>query len=492
MYNDHNREPEGRVVMKLSDGREIPVEMWKPRFVQKINLVPLAERLKVIEEGGYNTFLMKSNTIFLDMLTDSGVNAMSDNQLAAWMNSDDCYAGSMTFYEFEKAVNDILGYKYVMNVHQGRAAEHLIPKVLAKPGDVIPTNYHFTTTRGHIELLGCTMPEIYKKEAMNTHSKYPFKGEMDPEQLKDLIKKHGAKKIPFVRMEATTNLMGGQPFSMTNFREIREICTKNKIILLLDGSLMSENCYMIREREKGYENKTVAQIVKEMCSIPDLFYMSGRKNTCVRGGCIATNNEELFMKLKPWLPVYEGFFTYGGMSQREVGMMAVGMREMVEPEIAGSTVRLIKYGIDKLDALGIPVVTPPGGLGIHIDAGKFLPHIPHLQYPAAALCAALYIASGIRSMERGTMSVDRDPAGNERESEIELTRLACPRRVYSGNQIDYAIDRLQWLFKNRKLIKGMKFTYEPPVLRFFLGRLAPLEGWPEKLGAQFKKDCGPI
>jgi len=492
MYDNHNPEAEGRPVMKLSDGRELPVEMYKTRVVQKINLVPVMDRLKAIEEGGYNTFLMKSNVIFLDMLTDSGVNAMSDNQLAAWMNSDDCYAGSMTFYEFEKAVQDVLGLKYVMNVHQGRAAEHLIPKVFAKPGDIVPTNFHFTTTRAHIEILGCTMPEIYKDEAMNTASKYPFKGEMDPEKLKDIIKKNGAKKIAFVRMEATTNLMGGQPFSMANMKEIREICTKNKIMMVLDGSLLCENAYMIMEREKGYENKTVAQIVKEMCAIPDLYYMSGRKNTCVRGGCIATNNEEIFLKIKPWLPVYEGFFTYGGMSQREVGMMAVGLREMVDYDLAGATVRQIKFAIDKLVAAGLPVVTPPGGLGIHVDAGKFLPHVPHQEYPAGALCAALYIASGIRSMERGTVSVDRAPDGTERMSELELCRLACPRRVYTQSHLEYAIDRLTWLYKNRKLIKGLKFTYEPPVLRFFLGRLAPIDNWGEKLAAAYKKEMGPL
>jgi tyrosine phenol-lyase len=476
--------------MKLSTGKEIPVEMHKTRMLQKINLAPAHVRLESIREGGYNTFLMKSENIFLDMLTDSGVNAMSDNQFAAFMNADDCYAGSATFYEFEKAVKDILGYKYVMNVHQGRAAEHLIPKVFSKPGDIVPTNYHFTTTRAHIEILGCEMPEIFKDESMNTQSTYPFKGEMDPEKLKALIKKHGAEKIAFVRMEATANLMGGQPFSMKNLREIKEICAKNKIMMVLDGSLMSENAFLITQREKGYENKTVAEVVKEICSVPDLYYMSGRKNTCVRGGCIATNNEEIFMKIKPWLPVYEGFFTYGGMSQREVAMMAIGMREMVHPDVAGSTVGQIKYAIERLVELGVPVVTPPGGLGIHLDAARFLPHLQHKDYPAGALCAALYIASGIRSMERGTVSMDRDPKGNERYSELELTRLAVPRRVYSISHLEYAIDRIHWLHKHRDLIGGLKFTYEPPVLRFFLGKLEPIGDWGAKLSAAVKKDFG--
>jgi tryptophanase len=459
-------------------------------MIQKISLAPVKERLKAIEEGGYNTFLLKTKDIFLDMLTDSGVNAMSDNQFAAFMKVDDAYAGSMTFYEFAKAVEDVLGYKHVMNVHQGRAAEHLLPKVFAKPGDIIPTNYHFTTTRAHIELLGCTIPEIYKDEALNTASTYPFKGEMDPEKLKALIKKHGRENVAYVRMEATTNLLGGQPFSMKNFREIRQICNENKLLLVMDGSLMCENAYLIKQREKGYENKTVAEIVKEMCSIPDIFYMSGRKNTSVRGGCIATNNEELFLKIKPWLPVYEGFFTYGGMSMREIGMMAVGVREMVEPEVAGCSIEQVKYFANRLLETDIPVVTPPGGLACHLDAKKFLPQIPQEQYPAGALTAALYLASGIRGMERGTISMDRDKNGKEVMADLELCRIAVPRRVYSVSHIEYAIDRINWLYKHRNLVKGLKFTYEPPVLRFFLGKLEAIDNWGKDLADAFAKELG--
>ena len=443
-----------------------------------------------MEEGGYNTFLLKTKDIFLDMLTDSGVNAMSDNQFAAFMNADDAYAGSMTFYDFAKAVEDVLGYKHVMNVHQGRAAEHLLPKVFAKPGDVIPTNYHFTTTKAHIELLGCTIPEIYKDEALNTASTYPFKGEMDPQKLNALIKKHGREKIAYVRMEATTNLLGGQPFSMKNFREIRQICNENKLLLVMDGSLMCENAYLIKQREKGYEKKTVPEIVKEMCSIPDIFYMSGRKNTSVRGGCIATNNEELFLKIKPWLPVYEGFFTYGGMSMHEIGMMAVGMREMVEPDVAGCSIEQVKYFANRLLETNIPVVTPPGGLACHLDAKKFLPQIPQAQYPAGALTAALYLASGIRGMERGTISMDRDKDGKEVMADLELCRIAVPRRVYSISHIEYAIDRINWLYKHRNLVKGLKFTYEPPVLRFFLGKLEAIDNWGKDLVDAFAKELG--
>jgi len=477
--------------IKLSSGKEIPIEMHKARMVQKISLPHVEQRLKAIKEAGYNTFQLKTKDVFLDMLTDSGTNAMSDNQFAAMMKVDDAYAGSMTFYEFADAVRDVLGYKYVMNVHQGRAAEHLISKVFAKSGDVVPTNYHFTTTKVHIELTGgAVCLEIYADEALKTESTHPFKGNMDPQKLKDTIRKYSREKIPFVRMEATTNLLGGQPFSMKNLREIKQICSEYGIPLVLDGSLICENAYLIRQREKGYENKTVAEIVKEMCSIADIFYMSGRKNTCVRGGCIATDNEELFEKLKPWLPVYEGFFTYGGMSQREIAAMAVGMREMVNPDLAGCAVEQIKYFVKRLVETGIPVVTPPGGLACHLDSMKFLPHIPQSEYPAGALTAALYIASGIRSMERGTISMERDKDGREVFADLELTRIALPRRVYTVSHVEYAVDRINWLYNHRDLIKGLKFVFEPPVLRFFLGKLEAIDNWGRNLAEAFRREMG--
>jgi tyrosine phenol-lyase len=476
--------------IKLSTGEEIPIEMHKARMVQKIQLVPVDERLRAIEEAGYNTFLLKTKDIFLDMLTDSGVNAMSDNQFAGMMKTDDAYAGSMTFYEFAKAVEDVLGYKYVMNAHQGRAAEHLLAKVFAKPGGVVPTNYHFTTTKAHIELQGMRVLEIYYDDALKTESANQFKGNMDPNKLKNVIKKYGKDKIGFVRMEATTNLIGGQPFSMKNLNEIRQICTENGLLLVIDGSLISENAYFIRQREKGYENKTVGEIVKEMCSKADIYYMSGRKNTCVRGGCIATNNLKLFELIQPWLPVYEGFFTYGGMSMREIGAMSVGMREMVDPDVAGCSVEQIKYFVNKLVKAGIPVVTPPGGLACHLDAMRFLPSIPQSQYPAGALAAALYISSGIRSMERGTISMDRDKEGKEVFADIELTRIALPRRVYTVSHIEYAIDRIRWLYKHRDLVKGLRFVSEPPVLRFFLGKLKALDDWGLNLKEAFKQEIG--
>lgn len=480
------------MVLKLTNGKEIPIEMHKTRVVQKISLTPAEQRLQAIEQAGYNTFQLKTKDIFLDMLTDSGVNAMSQEQWAGWITTDDAYAGSMTFYEFAEAVKDVLGYQYVMNVHQGRAAEHLIAKLWAKPGGVVITNYHFTTTKVHIELTGKSIClELYADEALKTKSIHPFKGNMDIQKLRDAIEKYGTDKIGFIRMEATTNLLGGQPFSMENLRQVREVCNEYGLLLILDGSLISENAYLIWQREKGYENKSVAEITKEICALADLFYMSGRKNTSVRGGFIATNNKKLFDELVPWLPVYEGFYTYGGMSMREIGAMAVGLREMVDPEVAGCAIEQIKYFVNKLDQLGIPVVTPAGGLACHIDARKFLPHIPKEEYIAGALTAALYIASGVRSMERGTISMERAKDGSEVYADLELTRIAIPRRVYTISHIEYAIDRIVWLQKHRDLIKGLEFIEEPPVLRFFIGKLDALDNWGLKLCETFKEEFGP-
>jgi tryptophanase len=378
-----------------------------------------------------------------------------------------------------------------MNVHQGRAAEHLIAKVFGKPGGAVITNYHFTTTKAHIEVTSSSAClELFTDEALKTKSTHPFKGNMDIQRMKDAIKKYGKEKIGYVRMEATTNLLGGQPFSMENLKAVRKVCDQNGLLLVMDGSLISENAYFIWKREKGYENKTIAQIVKEMAGIADLFYLSGRKNTSVRGGFIATNRKELIEQLEPWLPFYEGFYTYGGMSMREIGAMAVGLREMVDPSVAGCAIEQIKYFVEKLDKMGIPVVTPPGGLACHVDARRFVPHIPKEEYIAGGLTAALYIASGVRAMERGTISTDRDRDGKELFADLELTRIALPRRVYTISHIEYIIDRLKWLFEHREMIKGLKFVTEPPVLRFFLGKLDALDNWGRTLCDAFKKDFG--
>jgi tyrosine phenol-lyase len=480
------------MIVRLSNGKEIPMEMHKVRIVQKTTLPPVDARLKAIEEGGYNTFSLRTRDIFLDMLTDSGTNAMSDNQLAAMMVSDDAYAGCESFYKLTAAIKDVLGFDYVLPVHQGRAAEHLLAKVFVKPGDVVPMNYHFTTTRAHFELAGGRVLEIYRDEALTTQSTNPFKGNLDLQKFRDVIKKYGRDKVSFIRMEATTNLLGGQPFSLENLREVKKIASENNIFLVFDGSLISENAYFIKKREKGYENKSIQEIITEMMSVVDIFYLSGRKSSCVRGGFIATNNKKYFEEIKPWLPVYEGFLTYGGMSTKEIEAMAVGLREMTDVNVAGSAAEFVKYFAERLIDNNIPVVTPPGGLACHVDAKLFLPHVVWSQYPAGALSAAVYIVSGVRSMERGTISVDRDPDTKEEiASDLELARLAVPRRVYTMSQIEYVVDRLNWLYKHRDMVKGLKFVEEPPVLRFFFGKLVPLDNWGAKLAETFKKEFGP-
>jgi tryptophanase len=424
------------------------------------------------------------------MLTDSGTNAMSDNQLAAMMVADDAYAGGESYYKLAAAVKDVLKFDYLLPVHQGRAAEHLLAKVFVKPGDVVPMNYHFTTTKVHFELAGGTVLEIFTDEALNTQSKFSFKGNLDLQKFKDVIKKYGAKKVPFIRMEATTNLIGGQPFSIANLKEVKKIASDNNIPLVFDGSLISENAYFIKMREKGYENKSIQEIIWELMSFVDIFYLSGRKSTCVRGGFIATNNKKYFEDFKVWLPVYEGFLTYGGMSSKEIEAMAVGLREMTDLNVAGSAAEFVKYFAERCIENNIPVVTPPGGLACHIDAKRFLPHIPQSQYIAGAMAAAIYLTSGVRSMERGTVSMERDKDGNEVYADLELARLAVPRRVYTMSQIEYVVDRLGWLLKNKNLVGGLKFVEEPPVLRFFFGKMAALDGWGKKLVEAYKKDFG--
>ncbi len=474
----------------LSSGKTIPVEMHKVRVVQKTSLVPVKRRLEAIEAAGYNTFLLRTRDVFLDMLTDSGTNAMSDNQLASMMVSDDAYAGSESFYKLAGAVKDVLGFEYTLPVHQGRAAEHLLAKVFVKSGDVVVMNYHFTTTKAHFELAGATVLEIYTDEALNTEGTGPFRGNLDLRKFAAAIEKYGTSRIPFVRMEATTNLIGGQPFSLRNLRQVKEMAAAHGIPLVFDGSLISENAYFIKRREREYASSSIQEIIREMMSLVDIFYLSARKSTSVRGGMIATNNEQWFRQLRDWLPVYEGFATYGGMSTKEIEAMAVGLREMTDENVAGAAPEMVQYFVGRLLENGVPVVTPPGGLACHVDAKRFLPHVPKEQYQAGSLAAAIYLASGIRSMERGTISMDRDAEGREVYADLELARLAVPRRVYTMSQVEYAVDRVTWLHRHRDLVKGLRFVDEPKVLRFFFGRLEALDCWSTELAEAFLNEFG--
>lgn len=477
--------------IKFTDGRELPIEFHRAAIVQKISLQPLEKRLDAIEGAHFNTFLLGTQNVFLDMLTDSGTNAMSNEQLAAMMRSDEAYAGSQSFARLEESVRRFFNKKLFLPVHQGRAAEHILAQVLVKKGMVVPMNFHFTTTRAHIELAGGRVEELIVDEVFNTASANPFKGNMDTGKLKRFIKNTGREKIPFIRMEVTTNLTGGQPVSLANIREVAEIAREAKIPLVIDACLIAENAWFIKTREKGCANMEISEIIHEITKCADIVYFSARKLGAARGGGIVTNNKALFLKMRELVPLFEGFLTYGGMSTKEIEALAVGLREFTDEGVISQMPSFIAHAVRELVKRKIPVVTPGGALGIHIDAKKFLPRLKPEEYPAGALAAALFIVSGIRSMERGAISTDRDPeTGKEIFGELELIRLAVPRRVFSLSHIEFLVDRIKWLFDNRDLIGGLKFTEEPPVLRFFFGHLAPTSDWPEKLAAKFIADFG--
>jgi len=479
-----------REQIKFYGEEKIPLELHKVRIVQKLHLVPIERRLAALYEGGFNTFQLGTRDVFLDMLTDSGTNAMSDNQLAAMMQADDAYAGSQSFTRLQKAVEEVLGKKYFLPVHQGRAAENVICKTFLKKGDVVPMNYHFTTALAHITENGGRIEELLCDDALQIKSSNPFKGNIDIDKLVACIERNGKENIPFIRMEASTNLIGGQPFSIANLMDVRRVADKYGIMLVLDASLIGENAYLIKQREKEWEENTMADILKIMTNLADLVYFSARKLSSSRGGGICTNRKEYYTKMEALIPLFEGFLTYGGMSTREIEAMAVGLYETLDETMISQSPDFIKYLVKQLESRGIPVVTPAGVLGCHLDAMQFCAHIPQSQYPAGALAAAFFLISGVRGMERGSISNQRDEAGNETYADVELLRLAIPRRVFTLSQIKYVEDRLQWLYDNRELIGGLKFIYEPPVLRFFMGKLAPVSDWPEKMMAKFRRDFG--
>ena len=476
--------------VKFYQGGDIPLELHKVRVVQKLHLVPIERRLEAMKEAGFNTFRLSTKDVFLDMLTDSGTNAMSDNQLSAMMRADDAYAGSQSFERLQKAVEEVLGKKYLLPVHQGRAAENVICRSFVKPGSVIPMNYHFTTTLAHITDCGGKVVELLYDHALELKSDHPFKGNMNIEKLEECIQEVGVENIPFIRMEASTNLIGGQPFSLANLMDVRRIADKYNIMLVLDASLIGENAYLIKEREDKWKENSMGEILKMMTGLADLVYFSARKLSSSRGGGICTNQRAIYAKMEDKIPLFEGFLTYGGISVREIESMAVGLYETLDETMISQSPNFIKYLVEELEKRGVPMVTPPGVLGAHVNAMKFCEHIPQDQYPAGALAAAFYICSGIRGMERGTVSSVRDENGKEIPADVELMRLAVPRRVFTLSQINYVIDRLVWLYDNRHLIGGLKFTYEPPVLRFFMGGLEPITNWPARLMEKFRQDFG--
>ena len=469
---------------------QIPLEMHKVRVVQKLTLLPVEERLKRIQEAGNNTFLLQNKDVYMDMLTDSGVNAMSDNQVASMGMADDSYAGSETFNRVKSAIFEVFGTEHVLPAHQGRAAENILAEAYVKPGMVAIMNFHFTTTKAHITRLGGEVVEVIGKKGLVPDSDEPFKGDLDLEELKKTIEKYGPEKVAFVRVEAGTNLIGGQPVSLENMLAVADICHQYGVKSILDASLLQDNVYFMKTREAQCKFMTTKQIYHLLADKMDIIYFSARKLGFARGGIITSHNKKYINDMMEFIPLYEGFLTYGGMEVRSMEALAVGLLESLDMEYINQGPEFIEYLVNELDKYGVPVVKPAGGLGAHLNCSEFVPHLSHEKYPAAAVATALYIASGIRGMERGSLSEQREADGTERYAELELMRLAMPRRVFTLSQVKYCADRIKWLYDNRELIGGLEWVEEPKVLRFFFGRLKETGYWQEELAKKFRQDFG--
>ena len=469
----------------------IPMEMHKVKIVQQLKLLPTAERLKKMYAAGFNTFQLHNGDIFMDMLTDSGVNAMSDQMQSAMLRADDAYAGSETFYRMAAKLEEIFGMPLCLPAHQGRACENILATRFVKPGNCVIMNYHFTTAKAHITRLGGRVEELVKAEGLVSKSELPFKGDIDLTRLEACIRAETPENVPFVRLEAGTNLIGGQPISYANIEAATEICRKYGVLTVLDASLLQDNLYFIKTREAAMRDKSVREICRMIADRFDIIYFSARKFGFARGGAILMRDEALFHSMEDLVPMFEGFLTYGGMSVKEMEAMTVGFEESMDMDVISQGPQFIDYCVRRLDEYGVPVITPGGGLGAHLDASQFVSHIPQEQYPAGALVCALYLCGGIRGMERGTLSEERNPDGSERLASMELVRLALPRRVFTLSQTEYVIDRVKWVYDHREMIGGLRFVHEPKTLRFFTGILEPVSDWPEKLAAAYIADFGP-
>ena len=475
---------------KFYNRAPVPIEMHKVKIVQKLTLLPARERLMKLEEAGFNTFLLHNGDIFMDMLTDSGVNAMSDNMQSAMLRADDAYAGSETFYRMRDKLEELFGIKHLLPTHQGRACEHIIAQHFVKPGSCVIMNYHFTTSKAHVTRLGGRVEELIRDEGLVVKSSLPFKGNIDIDKMKACIEKEGAENIAYLRLEAGTNLIGGQPISYANMKEATDLARSHGIPTILDASLLQDNLYFIKMREKELQDKSIRSITMMIADLFDVIYFSARKFGFGRGGGILVRDENLFHELEEYITMFEGFLTYGGMSVKEMEALIIGFDETMDLDVISQGPQFIDHCVRELDALGVPMITPGGGLGAHIDARSVVSHIPSEQYPAGSLVAALYLCGGIRGMERGTLSEERNPDGSERIASVEMVRLAFPRRVFTLSQTEYVIDRVKWLYDHRELIGGLRFVREPKTLRFFTGKLEPVSDWPERLIEAYVKDFG--
>lgn len=451
-------------------------EPYKIKMVELIKMTSPAERRKALQEAGYNTFLLKSEDVYIDLLTDSGTSAMSDRQWAGMMLGDEAYAGSRNFYHLEEVVKEVYGYKYLIPTHQGRGAENILSKILIKKGDIIPGNMYFTTTRLHQELAGGKFEDVIIDEAHDSENEFPFKGNIDIEKLDKLVKKHGAEKIPYVSMATSVNMAGGQPISMQNLKELRKYTKKHGIRVIHDMTRVAENAYFIQQREKGFADKTIKEIVKEICSYTDGATMSAKKDALVNiGGFLAVNDWDVFEEARNMVVVYEGLHTYGGLAGRDMGAMAIGIKESVGDDHIKARVGQVIYLGEKMIEYGIPIVKPIGGHGIFVDAKQFLPHISQEQFPAQTLAAEIYQDSGVRTMERGIVSAGRKANGDNYCPKLELVRFTIPRRVYTQAHMDVIAESTARVFERREKIKGMKMIYEPKYLRFFQARFEKLK-----------------
>ncbi len=451
---------------------DYPAEPFRIKSVEPVKMLPRNERERVIKEAGYNTFLVPSEDVYIDLLTDSGTNAMSDRQWAGMMLGDEAYAGSRNFDHLEETVRDIFGFQHLVPTHQGRGAENLLSQIAIKPGQYVPGNMYFTTTRYHQERNGGTFVDIIRDEAHDASLSIPFKGNIDLDKLQRLIDEKGAENIAYVCLAVTVNLAGGQPVSMKNMKEVRELTTQYGIKVFYDATRCVENAFFIKEQEEGYGDKTIREIVREMFSYADGCTMSGKKDCLVNiGGFLCMNDEKLFDKAKELVVVYEGMPSYGGMAGRDMEAMAIGLKEAVQYEYIEHRVKQVRYLGDKLRKAGIPIIEPTGGHAVFIDARRFCPHLTQDQFPAQSLAANLYLESGVRSMERGIVSAGRDKiTGDHHRPKLETVRLTIPRRVYTYRHMDLVAAAVQSLYKKRENIKGLRFVYEPEQLRFFTAR----------------------
>jgi tyrosine phenol-lyase len=457
-------------------GRRSWAEPWKIKMVEPIKMIGPEERRRALSAAGYNTFLLPSEDVYIDLLTDSGTGAMSDRQWAGMMLGDEAYAGSRNFYHLEEAIQTYYGYRHVVPTHQGRGAEHLISQAAIQPGQFVPGNMYFTTTRLHQELAGGVFVDVIIDEAHDPADQHPFKGNVDLDKLQALIDREGADRIAYISLAGTVNMAGGQPVSMANVRALRELCDRHSLRIYLDATRMVENCLFIQEREPDYADKPIAAILREFCSYTDGAWMSAKKDNLVNiGGWLAVNHEDVFELARNMVVIYEGLHTYGGMAGRDMEALAIGIEESVQDDHVRARVGQVRYLGDLLTNWGIPIVQPVGGHAIFLNAREIYAHIPQDQFPAQTLAAELYLDSGVRSMERGIASAGRDPeTGDHRYPALELTRLTIPRRVYTQAHMDVVAEAVKAVYDAREQTRGLKMVYEPKYLRFFQARFEPL------------------